>query len=185
VAQRLTSNYFDAEQRFLSECEESFFLTDVERSLNYSLNVDGIDFNLFGNVDRVDRVGDSIRIIDYKSGMVEQKDLTFKSFEELREEPKKAKAFQLMTYAYLYSKSISQDDTSFKAANYSLRNLEDGLIYVEQNKTPLKMDALVLDKFENELKTLLSTILQDDTVFYPTDNVDACIWCDFKSVCGR
>ena len=185
VAQRLTSNYFDAEQRFLSECEESFFLTDVERSLNYSLNVDGIEFNLFGNVDRVDRVGDSIRIIDYKSGMVEQKDLTFKSFEELREEPKKAKAFQLMTYAYLYSKSISQDDTSFKAANYSLRNLEDGLIYVEQNKTPLKMDALVLDKFENELKTLLSTILQDDTVFYPTDNVDACMWCDFKSVCGR
>ena len=90
-----------------------------------------------------------------------------------------------MTYAYLYSKSIMQDDSSFKAANFSLRNLEEGLIYVEQNKTPLKMDALVLDEFENELKILLSSIVQDETEFYPTDNVDACIWCDFKSVCGR
>ena len=92
VAQRLTSNYFEAEHRFLSECKESF-VTDVERSLSYTINVNGMEFNLFGNVDRVDRVGDSVRIIDYKSGKVEQKDLSFKSFEELRETPKKLKPF--------------------------------------------------------------------------------------------
>ena len=60
----------------------------MERSLSYPINVNGMEFNLFGNVDRVDRVGDSVRIIDYKSGKVEQKDLSFKSFEELRENPK-------------------------------------------------------------------------------------------------
>ena len=184
VAQRLTSNYFEAEHRFLSECEESFFVTDVERSLSYPLNVNGMEFNLFGNVDRVDRVGDSVRIIDYKSGKIEQKDLSFKSLEELRESPKKAKAFQLMTYAYLYAKSV-MNDSSFTAANYSLRNLDDGPIFVKLDKTILKMDALVMEKFEEELKILLSTIVEDEKEFYPTENKDACQWCDFKSVCGR
>jgi len=184
VAQRLTTNYFEAENRFLSECEKTLYVTDVERSLSYSLNVKGMEFNLFGNVDRVDRVGDSVRIIDYKSGKVEQKDLSFKSFEELRENPKKAKAFQLMTYAYLYAKSV-MNDISFTAANYSLRNLDDGPVFVKLNKTTLKMDALVMEKFEEELKILLLTIVEDENKFYPTDNKDDCQWCDFKSVCGR
>jgi len=184
VAQQLTSNYFDAENRFLSECEEAFFVADVERSLSYPLNINGIDFNLFGNVDRVDKVGESVRIIDYKSGKVEQNELSFKSFEELRENPKKAKAFQLMTYAYLYAKSL-MNITSFTAANYSFRNLDDGPIFVMLNKTILKIDELAIQKFEEELKILLSTILDDENEFYPTENKDACQWCDFKSVCGR
>jgi hypothetical protein len=90
-----------------------------------------------------------------------------------------------MTYAYLYSKSVLKDDTAFRAGNYSLRNLEDGLIYVTKNKTPLKMDALVLDEFEDELKGLLSSILDERNDFYPTDDESACTWCDFKTVCGR
>ena len=184
VAQQLTSNYFDAENRFLSECKEAFFVTDVERSLSHSLNINGIDFNLFGNVDRVDKVGESVRIIDYKSGKVEQNELSFKSFDELRENPKKAKAFQLMTYAYLYAKSL-MNITSFTAANYSFRNLDDGPIFVILNKTKLKIDELAIQKFEEELKILLSTILDDENEFYPTENKDACQWCDFKSVCGR
>ena len=184
VAQQLTSNYFDAENRFLSECEEAFFVTDVERSLSHSLNINGIDFNLFGNVDRVDKVGESVRIIDYKSGKVEQNELSFKSFDELRENPKKVKAFQLMTYAYLYAKSL-MNITSFTAANYSFRNLDDGPVFVILNKTKLKIDELAIQKFEEELKILLSTILDDENEFYPTENKDACQWCDFKSVCGR
>ena len=31
-----------------------------------------------------------------------------------------------MTYAYLYAKTV-MNDSSFTAANYSLRNLDDGL----------------------------------------------------------
>jgi len=42
-----------------------------------------------------------------------------------------------------------------------------------------------MEKFEEELKILLSTIVEDEKEFYPTENKDACQWCDFKSVCGR
>jgi len=84
----------------------------------------------------------------------------------------------------LYSKSV-MNDISFTAANYSLRNLDDGPVFVKLDKTTLKMDALVMEKFEEELKILLLTIVEDENKFYPTDNKDACQWCDFKSVCGR
>lgn len=185
VAQRLTKNYFETEKQFIRDTIAPLKVTDTERSLPYELTVKGVNFKLFGNVDRVDQVGDSIRIVDYKSGKVEQKDLSFKEFSELTTNPKKSKAFQIMTYAYLYSKSVLKDDTAFRAGNYSLRNLEDGLIYVTKNKTPLKMDALVLDEFEDELKGLLSSILDERNDFYPTDDESACTWCDFKTVCGR
>jgi ATP-dependent helicase/DNAse subunit B len=185
VAQRLTKNYFETEKQIIRDTIAPLKVTDTERSLPYELTVKGVNFKLFGNVDRVDQVGDSIRIVDYKSGKVEQKDLSFKEFSELTTNPKKSKAFQLMTYAYLYSKSVLKDDTAFRAGNYSLRNLEDGLIYVTKNKTPLKMDALVLDEFEDELKGLLSSILDERNDFYPTDDESACTWCDFKTVCGR
>jgi len=185
VAQRLTMNYFDTEKQFLKDITEPLRVTDTERTLPLELTVKGVDFKLFGNVDRVDKIGDSIRIVDYKSGKVEQKDLSFKEFSELTTNPKKSKAFQLMTYAYLYSKSVLKDDTAFTAGNYSLRNLDDGLVYVKMNKTPLKMDALVLDEYEDQLKELLASILDEETDFYPTDDESACTWCDFKTVCGR
>lgn len=185
VAQRLIRNYFDAEKQFMKNTVEPLKVTDTERSLAYDFSVNGVDFKLFGNVDRVDQIGDAIRIVDYKSGKVEQNDLKFNEFSELITNPKMSKAFQLMTYAYLYSKSVLKDDTSFKAGNYSLRNLEDGLIYVKMGKTPLKMDTLVLDEFEIQLKTLLSEIVDENTDFHPTTDHDVCTYCDFKKVCGR
>ena len=90
-----------------------------------------------------------------------------------------------MTYAYLYAKSNLQEDISFTAGIYSFRNLENGLILVKQDKTPLKINALVVQEFEKQLQLLLSTVLDEDTEFTPTKDIDACQWCDFKKVCGR
>ena len=185
VAKRLTSNYFDKERQCVQDSDEALKVLEVERSLEHQLEVDGVQFNVFGNVDRVDVIGDAVRIVDYKSGKVEQKDLTFKDFSELITDSKKAKAFQLMTYAYLYAKSNLKEDISFTAGNYSFRNLENGLILVKQDKTPLKINALVVQEFEKQLQLLLSTVLDEDTEFTPTKDIDACQWCDFKKVCGR
>ena len=185
VAKRLTSNYFDKERQCVQDIDEALKVLEVERSLEHQLEVDGVQFNVFGNVDRVDVIGDAVRIVDYKSGKVEQKDLTFKDFSELITDSKKAKAFQLMTYAYLYAKSNLQEDISFTAGIYSFRNLENGLILVKQDKTPLKINALVVQEFEKQLQLLLSTVLDEDTEFTPTKDIDACQWCDFKKVCGR
>ena len=56
---------------------------------------------------------------------------------------------------------------------------------MKQDKTPLKINALVVQEFEKQLQLLLSTVLDEDTEFTPTKDIDACQWCDFKKVCGR
>ena len=140
---------------------------------------------MLGNVDGVDVLENSIRIIDYKSGMVEQeKDLTFTDYSDLITMPKKAKAFQLMSYAYLYAKNNHNEDISFSAGNYSLRNLQNGILLSSMAKMSLKINALVIQEFEEQLIALLSTILNEYEEFEPTDNLEVCKWCDFKKVCG-
>lgn len=70
-------------------------------------------FRLKGIIDRIDRWGDDIRILDYKSGKVESSDVSLKarfdSLEEIAEQiiknkrqVKKDYALQLLMYCYLY-----------------------------------------------------------------------------------
>lgn len=183
VANRLTTNYFQKEREEVDNT--SLTILEAERTLQHHIEVNGVGVNLYGHVDRVDRLGDTLRIVDYKSGLVEQSDLSFMDFSDLILKHKKGKAFQLMLYAYLYFQSHADMKGGFLAGNYSLRNLKDGLVHIKQNRTTLKINALVIDEFEEQLRKLISSILDDTQPFYPTDDVSACQWCDFKSVCGR
>ena len=185
VARRLTANYFEKERECVNNTDYALKVIEVERTLDYKFKIQGTEVKMLGNVDRVDVLENSIRIIDYKSGMVEQKDLTFTDYSDLITMPKKAKAFQLMSYAYLYAKNNHNEDISFSAGNYSLRNLQNGILFVKHGKNELKINALVIQEFEEQLIALLSTILNEYEEFEPTDNLEVCKWCDFKKVCGR
>lgn len=184
VAMRLTSNYFDTERTSL-EGGKALSVKEVERTLEHSLYVGGQSVTLSGIVDRVDRYDGDLRIVDYKSGVVEQTDLNFENYSDLVLNPKKAKAFQLMTYAYLYYQHYEQDSNFFLAGNYALRNLTNGIVFVNQKRSLLQINTLVIEEFESQLKELVSLILDEEQFFSPTEDVSACQWCDFKTVCGR
>ena len=155
----------------------------------HHLIVDGIDFKLIGKADRVDLEGDQLRIIDYKTGKVEPSDLTFTIYDELINNPKKAKAFQLLMYAFLYLKmNPKQEVENVIAGNFSFKNIKAELIKVSKkiNKTKseiLTINSLVLDDFQQQLEVVLSKIIHED--FSQTDDIKACEWCDFKSICNR
>ena len=71
-----------------------------------------IDVNIKGFVDRIDIIGNTIRIIDYKTGAMKQKELRFNDRDSLLNESKFSKAFQILMYLYLYLK-CSLFDNSF------------------------------------------------------------------------
>ena len=107
----------------------------MEDDLAGSIVANGKKFNLKGRVDRVDEVGDFLRIIDYKTGKVEAGEVTFFNWDELSETNKKAKAFQLLMYAYLYLKEHPEYlDRKVIAGNFSFKNLKEGLICISRNK---------------------------------------------------
>ena len=72
MAMELTERFLKSEVKFLSEQKEPVFIEALEReySAEIAIKFDGEEkkVRLRGFVDRIDSIGDKIRIIDYKTG---------------------------------------------------------------------------------------------------------------------
>ena len=72
-----------------------------------------------GTVDRIDKVNEQVRIIDYKSGNVEVSSLILDPTALQFDDPKMAVAFQVLTYAFQYLKE--QPSSTIEAGVYALK----------------------------------------------------------------
>jgi hypothetical protein len=193
IAQKLTTDFLALEMRLLKKAtadNKRVNIVGKEEGLTHSITVDGIDFNLIGKADRVDFEGDTLRIIDYKTGKVEDKEVAFTEYDEIIDDPGKAKAFQLLMYSYLYLKmNPKYIGTDVVSGNFSFKNLKPGLIKVSKklnylrSKDVLKIDNNVLDAFEQQLELVLIKIINDD--FNQVEDIKSCQWCDYQSICKR
>ena len=84
------------------ETENELFSNNLS---NKETSINKIKF--LGHVDRIDSTDQGIRLIDYKTGMVLQKDLNIFDFDQLT---KKHKALQLFFYALLWNNSQEKTD---------------------------------------------------------------------------
>ena len=192
IAQKLTKDFLKLELQLLEEAanqNKQVTIAAKEEALEHQLTIDGVDFKLIGKADRIDFEGDLLRIIDYKTGKVEDNEVVITEYDEIITNPKKAKAFQLLMYAYLYLKMNPQYiGFDVVAGNFSFKNLKSGLIKVSKKisfneKQAINVDANALDSFEEQLELVLMQIMNND--FVQTDVVSACEWCDYKTVCKR
>ncbi|WP_222982322.1 PD-(D/E)XK nuclease family protein [Flagellimonas meishanensis] len=135
----------------------SIKLIALEKKYEMKLHIPELDFPvvLKGTLDRIDEINGTTRIIDYKTGRVEAKNVTIKEWEELLTNYDKSKAFQLLSYAYLYSKNEQKD--VLQAGIYAFKTLGKGLLYFKDQNNAL-IDPSVLSTFENHLKTLILEI---------------------------
>ena len=192
IARKLTNDFLNHEIEYLKEAAKkniNLEILESEKIYKHLINLTGQDVLLKGQVDRIDIFGDTLRIIDYKTGSVIKSEVSFWEWEDLIDNPKKGKAFQLMMYAYLYLKNNPQYlDNKVIAGNFSFKNIKEGLLTVAeyintQRKETIYIDRKILDKFEKQIEEQLLRIMQDD--FIQTDDVKTCEWCDFKSICNR
>jgi len=192
IAHKLTKNFLKLEKQLIIEAtnrNQKIKIIDKEADLSSSLLVDGVDFKLSGKADRVDFEGDTLRIIDYKTGRVEQSEIVFTEFAELIDNPKKSKAFQLLMYAYLYLKMHpNYVGLDVVTGNFSFKNLKPGLLKVSKKinskqSEVIKINQDVLDEFEAQLEIILAKIKNND--FVQTTDLKNCEWCDYKSICKR
>lgn len=185
VANRMIKGFFENEKNWLKKNKyNSYKVLELEKKYSHDIMLNDFKVNLLGKIDRVDSVEDQLRVVDYKSGSVDSKDVTF-VMSDLIEDRKKSKAFQLMMYSYLYSKS--KGASNFISGNFSFRNVKSGFIPLKLDKTkvPLLITDLEIEEFEYKLKSVLSDIRNPTQNFCQTENTDVCKWCDFKTVCNR
>ncbi len=134
-------------------------LVALEEKYEAMLNVPELDFpvKLKGTLDRVDELDGVLRIIDYKTGKVEPKNVKITDWDELISNYDKSKAFQLLCYAYLYAKQ--KPITALQAGIFSIKNLEKGLMSFTSSEDLISQDTL--DTFKGYLQKLILEICSE------------------------
>ncbi len=187
MAEKYTNNFLKQEQNKLKKGEILTIISLEEifrKSLSVKENNKSFNFNFKGTIDRIDSLNGNTRIIDYKTGFVEKKDLKIDEWEDVFTDRKYDKAFQLLMYSYIYQQDNNKTE-SFIPGIFSLRMYKDGLINIT---TPEKKDTIdheALLKVEEYLGKLMLEIFDEKLTFSQTENEDNCIFCPFKIVCNR
>ncbi len=182
VAQKYVERFVISETGMLAK--EPRELIDTEREMQTSLNVDGFPVKLRGFIDRIDKNPDNgeIRIIDYKTGSVEAKDLKLKTWDAVVEDTKYSKALQVLTYAWLFSREHESGQVVIPGI-ISLKKAHGSFMQVLFPEATSFED--VLGAVEGLLKKLISQIFDDEKLFSQTGDDKVCEYCDFKNLCHR
>ncbi len=139
-------------------------LLGLEQELKVPLQLaDGRVVHVRGIIDRIDRLGSTVRVIDYKTGAVSKSDLGFQNMEQLGQPNKKNKSLQLMIYAWLYQRQY-QEHIGLQTGIISLRNAGDWLMEGKY-KSKSQIGAELVNEFEEFLKSLLEEIFDPNLTF--------------------
>lgn len=164
VANRFVSNFLAQEKLLLEDKNNRLKIIATEENLDTEIIIEGIDFpiKIHGQVDRVDELNGVLRIIDYKTGMVDANNLKVTDFEKLKED-KYHKAIQVLLYALLYTKSKKHNfEKPLQAGIYSFKNLKKGFLPINfssnYRQTDLEITAEKLEEFLAEIKTYILEI---------------------------
>lgn len=166
IAKRYISNFLNSEIQALSN-GNTIKIIAIEADEKIELKMNKIDFPLYltGKVDRIDQFNGITRIIDYKSGKVEQNKVEIVNWEDITTDyDKYSKSFQVLSYAYMmYQKNKIQ--LPAEAGIISFKNLNSGFLKFSKKestysrtKNQLITEDTILN-FEVELKKLILEIL--------------------------
>ena len=171
IAKQFLVNFLNFELKELNK-NKTIKILALEQSMKIDYSIEGLKFpiNLIGNIDRIDEVDGITRIIDYKTGKVESKDLNIKNWDDLIVNDKFAKCFQVLFYSFLYKENmgLNPDQLSFESGIISFKNLKLGFMKVnnsminpiDMDNFLIKLDELILEIFNKRVPFQEKEIVQ-------------------------
>jgi ATP-dependent helicase/nuclease subunit B len=191
VAARHVKNFLHQEKAFLLELEkENRSLTYIRAEeqltamVNMQINNSDKQIKFRGFADRIDKLENTIRIIDYKTGKVGREELTFDQWEDIITNTKLGKSFQLLMYAMLYHRTHGSN-YMIQPGIISFRHLTAGMLNLTAAGYSGTIEQEAIKWFEEQLQILMANIYDTGLPFTRTDDEKVCANCDFKVVCNR
>ncbi len=190
VAKMMVHQAIQTEIEILEEQErpgQCLQIIDLEKNLETEIEIKSGDkiFNikLKGKADRIDILNGTTRIIDYKTGTINNKDLKAGDWEELVSDPAKSKAFQLILYAYLYYRNVN-GTISLETGNITLRSSSKYFMKASlPGEIPFNEESFdMIGKLVNDL---LSQILDPGKDFLQAEELKNCKYCPYQAICNR
>ena len=180
--------------------------SEVKIEMPFSFNCSGNNINvkIGGTIDRVDSKGNTINIIDYKTGGGESSDGNM-SLEEVFAHKAKAAGYHLQ--AFLYSAVLKNVLTGACPCNNAWvkkigadgeTKISPSLLYVHHKdnadrtdfvikveKSPVEDISVIESEYMKRLQQVLTEIFDVDIPFVPATDSKKCEYCDYKEICGR
>lgn len=197
VAKILITKFLRSESEMIDALKEEgktltvkFLEQFIEKHVTVRHKDEMIDVRLKGFMDRVDRIGEEWRIVDYKTGRVEERDLKLTNLDELLQNPDLSMSFQLLCYAYLFGTRFGYIEQKIKAGIMPLKKGSEGFLEVSvpsggEEKPGTLIQADHLKEFEKLLMKMLEEIFDTDVPFIQTEDRKVCEKCTFINLCGR
>lgn len=161
MAMAITRNLLMEEREFVNKSSEpiDIIMLEVKLTKSIEIEVNGTKklIHFSGLVDRIDKVGNNYRVIDYKSGKVTEKDVKFKKLDTPILSFKNCKhAVQLALYCLFFKERFNNFPAEAKIislvdvkANYNL-NIEDGTTEDVCNSLVDLVTDIITELYETE-----------------------------------
>ncbi len=167
VAKRNVLNFLKLELESIQNGDEILIIA-LEKHLERTLEHPSLPFpvKIAGNVDRIERRNGKVRIIDYKTGKVDKKSVTLKSWKGLAEDIKNDKIIQILAYAFMYEEEAN--GVAMEAGIISFKNLKSGFLpfNFKQDKEVIEVISTeIMQHYIEEIVVLLNEILDVDLAF--------------------
>lgn len=171
VSKKFLQRFLQLELQEIKDGKEIKIIA-LEKQLSASLQIEGLDFpiKIRGIVDRIDMVNNTLRILDYKTGLVKATDLKITNFEIIKDDYKYTKGLQVMLYAYLYLYNHNFDfSNSIEAGIVSFKNLNSGFLKMNfGDGTTISQEKI--DDFLISLKEILLELYNKEIPFQENKN---------------
>lgn len=156
-----------------------------EFRINKPYEINGaLTVNFKGSIDRIDRVGDLVRIIDYKTGTGET---SFKDIDQLFDSSKDKRPYQILqVFVYGLFYYLQNPDIHISPAVYYLRSVfKDFDPRVKIDKEYISDVSKYLPEFTAKFNGVVEEIFNSSVPFTQTLNNKNCQWCTFKELCNK
>jgi hypothetical protein len=165
-----------------------FTILSLEKSYQMEFGLGNSNINIGGIIDRIDLVNGSVRIIDYKTGIVEFSCPSVQAiFDREGDTHKYAPIFQSMLYALVLKSQQLYPDYPIYPGLYGLRKIfnPDFDCSISINKSKITDIELFKAEYEGGLKEIVSEIFNPSVSFVKTENKKKCENCAYKEICHR
>jgi len=167
-----------------------FEIVGLEKKVTSILDINELQQKVFigGTIDRIERIDNSIYILDYKTGKTELGFPLLISLFDRENKTRNKAAFQTMIYSYILYKN-EPELASIYPGIYSLRGIfeEDFDASIRSKEIGNKAVEFVSvsDQFEHHFRQLLEEIFNTDIPFQQTTIEENCKYCSYKQICRR
>ncbi len=170
IMKKLIQNFLNQEKNAISKGNKIKIIS-IEEKFNKTLEIKGLNFpiNIKGTVDRIDLYNDTYRIIDYKSGVINKSNLSFKDWNSIVRDEKKNPLFQVLIYSYAFRDKIDNNKEVQAGVipfyNYNNEFIPVSLLENNFKRSILNLDDEVFENFERHFFSIIYEIFDKKKSF--------------------